>query len=786
MGIKFKKQVINFIGHNNNMISYPLNEALIVAILDNQPDAVVYFAPVFLNGTNKDVKDFKIVYCNKEAASQAGLQRDELRGQMALSVPGTDESTRHLLFEQLKQVYESGKPNETSYYNKFLDKHFRVKRLPVENGVLTVALNITTEVRERQEKQRQAEMANLILNNSLNAWFSCQAIENEKGEIIDFLITSINQEYIRIIGLPKEEVVGKSYLSLFPSSKDNGTFDLNCQVLLTGKSIRHQMYYKGDGLDSWYDVAITKLGEKELYVNFANITEFKNALAEVEKKNKLLDNILRHSANGISVTQIIRDSNGNVIDGRTILANDAAVNFTGIPKHLYFSKTAVELEPNIRESAYFKMCVHTLETGEPVQTQYLLESTGRWLEISISRMDADHIITIFTDVTSSREAQLAIEHSANQLQTIINRTQSGICTIIPEVQDGVITDFRFVIVNRTIASYVNTEPGKLVGQLGSQWFPDYKRNGLFDLFCDTLESKQVNRMEFHYSSGSLDAWIDIMCTPFEEGVLITLTDYTDVKKLQLEMGSVVEELKRSNNNLEEFAHAASHDLKEPVRKIQFFTERLKSKISDRLNTEEVDLLSRMEKATERMRLLIDDLLQYSLVNQRHAEIEKVDLNKKLTLVLEDLEVQVKEKQAVINIGTLPEVMGYRRQLQQMFQNLISNAIKYNKPNEIPVISITSRQVLGVDSEMNVPSGLWNNPYYLIEVSDNGIGFDQQDAERIFNMFTRLHGRYEYSGTGVGLSIVKKVVENHHGFIKATSEPGKGSTFSLLLPVIGSA
>jgi signal transduction histidine kinase len=194
----------------------------------------------------------------------------------------------------------------------------------------------------------------------------------------------------------------------------------------------------------------------------------------------------------------------------------------------------------------------------------------------------------------------------------------------------------------------------------------------------------------------------------------------------------------------------------------------------------------MEKATERMRLLIDDLLQYSLVNQRHAEIEKVDLNKKLTLVLEDLEVQVKEKQAVINIGTLPEVMGYRRQLQQMFQNLISNAIKYNKPNEIPVISITSRQVLGVDSEMNVPSGLWNNPYYLIEVSDNGIGFDQQDAERIFNMFTRLHGKYEYSGTGVGLSIVKKVVENHHGFIKATSEPGKGSTFSLLLPVIGSA
>jgi signal transduction histidine kinase len=183
-----------------------------------------------------------------------------------------------------------------------------------------------------------------------------------------------------------------------------------------------------------------------------------------------------------------------------------------------------------------------------------------------------------------------------------------------------------------------------------------------------------------------------------------------------------------------------------------------------------------------MRLLIDDLLQYSLVNHRHAEIEEVDLNRKLTLVLEDLEVQVQEKHAQIKVGALPTVNGYRRQLQQMFQNLISNALKYNKPGEVPVISISSRQVSGVDSGLNVPSGLWNDQFYLIEVTDNGIGFDQNDADRIFNMFTRLHGKYEYSGTGVGLSIVKKVVENHNGYIKAVSAPGKGATFSILLPV----
>jgi signal transduction histidine kinase len=765
------------------MISLPISQVLITAIMDNLPDAVVYFVPVFGDGTQKSLEDFEIIYGNKEAEIEARLQGAQLIGQKARSIFGADDTVRSMLFAQLSQVYRSGVQFEGTYYNKVLDKHFKVRRLPVENGVLTVAVNITTEVKEREEKQRQADLANLILNNSLNGWFSCKAIENEKGEIIDFLITGVNQEFNRIIGLPPEAVVGKNYLHLFPASKENGAFDLNCQVILTGKSIRHEMYYKGDGLDSWYDVIITKLDDKEIYVNFADISEYKNALIELQEKNTLLDNILKHSANGISVTQIIKDKDANIIDGRTILANDAAVTFTGFPKELFLTKTAVELEPNIRDSAYFKMCVHTLETGEPVQTQYLLESTGRWLEISISRMDANHLITIFTDITSTREAQLAIEQSAEQLQTIINHTQSGIFTIVPVINtQNVITDFKFLIVNRTLASYVNKEPNELVGALGSDYFPEYKRNGLFELFCDSIEKKQVNRVEFHYRSESKDAWIDIMCTPFNDGVLITFTDYTDVKKMQLEMEALVEELKRSNNNLEEFAHAASHDLKEPVRKIQFFTERLKFKISDRLNEEELDVLSRIEKSTERMRLLIDDLLQYSLVNHRHAEIEEVDLNRKLTLVLEDLEVQVQEKQAQIKVGALPIVKGYRRQLQQMFQNLISNALKYNKPGEVPVISISSRKVSGVDSGLNVPSGLWNDQFYLIEVSDNGIGFDQNDADRIFNMFTRLHGKYEYSGTGVGLSIVKKVVENHNGYIKAVSEPGKGATFSILLPV----
>jgi PAS domain S-box-containing protein len=231
------------------------------------------------------------------------------------------------------------------------------------------------------------------------------------------------------------------------------------------------------------------------------------------------------------------------------------------------------------------------------------------------------------------------------------------------------------------------------------------------------------------------------------------------------------ELQRSNQNLEEFAHAASHDLKEPVRKITYFTQQLKDQLGDRLKESESRSFTRIVNATERMGHLIDDLLLYSHVSHRPQETETVDLNEKLQRVLEDLELDIQEKNAVIHVGKLPVVNGYRRQLQQLLQNLISNALKYSKADEPPQIDIIANR-----------SWEGEQQYTVISVKDNGIGFEPEYSDKIFQMFSRLHGKHEYSGTGVGLSIVKKVVENHEGFISVESEPGQGSTFNIYLPV----
>jgi len=241
------------------------------------------------------------------------------------------------------------------------------------------------------------------------------------------------------------------------------------------------------------------------------------------------------------------------------------------------------------------------------------------------------------------------------------------------------------------------------------------------------------------------------------------------------------ELQRSNQNLEEFAHAASHDMKEPIRKVLTFSDRLRTSLESRLTESERQLFDRVTNATKRMWLLVDDLLEFSHVSERPLEKQNVDLNKKIKLVLTDLEMLIEEKKAIVELNALPVVTGYERQLQQLFHNLIGNALKYNKPDSVPMITISAEMVAGKEVGDKVVPESSEKRFHLIVVQDQGIGFEQVYTEKIFQMFQRLHGKSEYPGTGIGLSIARKVIENHQGYIWAESQPGEGATFKVLLP-----
>ncbi|TCJ12161.1 PAS domain-containing protein [Flaviaesturariibacter flavus] len=345
--------------------------------------------------------------------------------------------------------------------------------------------------------------------------------------------------------------------------------------------------------------------------------------------------------------------------------------------------------------------------------------------------------------------------------------------------------------------------GKSSDVLGQRYFdvvPDLREQGFSTLLHDVLQTGATRHAyEVPLPRGQAGpeetGYFNYVCQPFRqpgamlpESVLVIAIDVTrqaiacrkieevvahrtrELSDINRALQEANQELKRSNANLEEFAYAASHDLQEPVRKIRYFTSHLKKQLENKLYDGKAHSFERIETATQRMGSLIDDLMQYAHVSQLPHEMAPVDLNLVVQQVLEDLELHIQQKGAVVQVHPLPVVKGYRCQLQQLFQNLVGNALKYSKPQVPPHISVSA-----VQQECD------GRHFQAISVRDNGIGFPQEYEAKIFQMFARLHGKAEFSGSGVGLAIVKKMVENHHGIIQVRSVPGAGSTFTVWLP-----
>lgn len=234
-------------------------------------------------------------------------------------------------------------------------------------------------------------------------------------------------------------------------------------------------------------------------------------------------------------------------------------------------------------------------------------------------------------------------------------------------------------------------------------------------------------------------------------------------------------LEESNRDLLDFAQVASHDLQEPLRKVTAFADRLERKLEGQMDDQAADYMRRMNNAATRMQLLIDDLLTFARVQTRGAAMLPTDLHPVAQGVVTDLEIAVSESEATVRLEDLPTLPCDRSQMRQLFQNLIGNALKFRQPGVPPVITVSSTHHAAQDS--TGPEGGW----YEIRVSDNGIGFDEKYSKKIFTPFQRLHNRREYDGSGVGLSVCRRIAERHQGSIWAERNPDEGSTFVVRLP-----
>ena len=254
---------------------------------------------------------------------------------------------------------------------------------------------------------------------------------------------------------------------------------------------------------------------------------------------------------------------------------------------------------------------------------------------------------------------------------------------------------------------------------------------------------------------------------------------TKVRNAEYALGNKIDDLNRSNKDLEDFAYIASHDLQEPLRKISTFGQRLATKYKDVLTDEGQVYLTRMLSSTDTMRQLIDNLLEYSRVTRNLQEFEKLDFNIILKTVINELDLIIEETGTTIIANQLPIIFGMNLQIKQLFVNLITNAIKFKQKHLPCIIHITST-VLSTD-ECIAYGLVLGKQYFKLCFSDNGIGFEEEYAQKIFVIFQRLHGKADYPGSGIGLSICKKIVDNHQGHMYASGDLNVGATFNIILP-----
>ncbi len=388
---------------------------------------------------------------------------------------------------------------------------------------------------------------------------------------------------------------------------------------------------------------------------------------------------------------------------------------------------------------------------------------------------------ILRDIAARRRAEESLADQHNLLSSILDTIPDNL--FVKDVKG------RYIMDNRAHRNFLELEDGESIE--GKTVFDFYPKNlaAIYDASDEEVfaHGKSVrNREEPAITRSGNEVWLSTTKVPLREpdgrmlGLVCVSADVTERKDAEEKLRRFAGQLERSNAELANFASVASHDLQEPLRKIQAFGDRLRAKYATVLGAGGLDYLERMQSAAERMRVLIQDLLKLSRVTSRAQPFERCDLNAIVREVLSDLEVAIEQKTARIEVGTLPAIDADPLQMRQLFQNLISNAIKFQRPGEVPEVDIDGKVLQATDHRLAGAGP--GEEICQIMVKDNGIGFDQKFGDQIFVVFQRLHSRTDFEGTGIGLAVCRKITDRHGGAIVAKSSEGEGATFIITLPV----
>lgn len=367
------------------------------------------------------------------------------------------------------------------------------------------------------------------------------------------------------------------------------------------------------------------------------------------------------------------------------------------------------------------------------------------------------------------------------LESILNTSQNGIVSYKAIRKQGKIVDFKIEFANRAIETLLKLRPEDVIGKKFTETESFVRQSDLFEKYVSVVETGVQLEFEQLYQHGKTETWFYMMLAKLGDGITASFHNITHVKKYEVELKNNIARLEHSNDELEQYAYIASHDLQEPLRKIRTYGSYLKRQQSDRLDSAGQKHLEKMIEAAERMSTLITDILGFSSL-RREQRFTETDLNQILENVLQDLDLLIQQKQAIIQHDTLPIIEAIPLQMNQLFYNLLNNALKFSIPGTPPVINISCRIL--TESELDSYEITDKQSAYCeIIFSDNGMGFKQEYSEQIFGLFKRLNNKLEFPGSGIGLSLCRKVVANHNGRIMAKSKENEGASFYIILPLV---
>ncbi len=404
-----------------------------------------------------------------------------------------------------------------------------------------------------------------------------------------------------------------------------------------------------------------------------------------------------------------------------------------------------------------------------------------------------------TELKKANNDYVVINEQLSIKNTELKKSEDRYHLMVSEVEDYAIMllDTEGIIQNwnKGAEKIMGYKEEEITGKCHDVFYPpeDIQRKLPVQLLSDATKNGKAMHAGWRIRKDGTKFWGNVVITSLRDesnniiGFTKVTRDLTAQKKAEenlLEYNMRIEkkniELQASNEEIASFNHIASHDLQEPLRKIQTFISRITREDSESISEKGKEYFARISTSAGRMQQLIDDLITYTHTNRADKVFIRTDLNSVLSAVLDELKPTIEEKKAIIKTEHLPKLSVIPFQFEQLFTNLIDNSLKYARQDVNPVISITSTIV----DDYKVPGATLTGPnqFHRITVSDNGIGFEKQYADTIFTLFQRLHDKSEYSGTGIGLAICKKIVETHNGFISAESIPSEGSKFHIFIPV----